>query len=323
MGGSERLGGQAVGVSYRTSMTAFEWALLILLSILWGGSFFFVGVAVKELPAFTIVVCRVALAALCLHVYMRIMGVRFPMDREVLLAFLVMGILNNAIPFSLIAWGQTHIASAVASMLNAATPFFTALVAHWSVYQERITVNRLAGMAVAFVGVAAMFGGELFGVWGASVWAQFAVLCACIIYAFAGVFGRRFRRLNVSPVAAAAGQVTASSLVLIPMMLVVDRPWALEMPGAATVASLVGLAVLSTAVAYLIYFHILSVAGATNLLLVTFLLPVSATLLGVFVLDEALLAKHYMGMLLIWAGLVVFDGRLFRHFGFRREPERS
>ena len=293
-------------------MDVGEWGLLVVLSILWGGSFFFVAIAVKELPTFTVVVSRVALAALCLLAVMKFVGAKFPTDRGTLGAFLVMGALNNAIPFALIVWGQAHIASAIASILNATTPFFTALVAHWATDQEKLTLNRVVGMLVAFGGVAAMVGGDALAAMDVNVWAQLAVLAAAFSYALAGVYGRRFRRLNVAPLAAATGQVSASSLILIPLMLLVDRPWSLPAPGIETVASLVALAVLSTAVAYLIYFRILSSAGAVNLLLVTFLVPVSATLLGVFILDEQLFAKHFAGMALIGVGLVAYDGRLVK-----------
>jgi len=300
------------GGDYKATMGAREWALLVLLSLLWGGSFFFNGVAVRELPTFTVVVCRVAIAAAFLHLAMRAMGVPFPLHRRACIAFLGMGFLNNVVPFTLIVWGQSHIASAVASILNATTPLFTALVAHWSAQQERLTANRVVGMAIALAGVAAMLGEDLLEDWGADVWAQFAILGASVSYAFAAVFGRRFRSLGVAPMASATGQVTASSLVMIPLMLAFDRPWELPLPGAATVAALLGLALLSTALAYLIYFRILSSSGATNLLLVTFLIPPSATVLGIFVLDEQLFARHFAGMALIGAGLAAFDGRIWR-----------
>jgi len=303
-------------------MTAFEWGLLLTLSVLWGGSFFFVGVAVKELPPLTIVVLRVALAAFALLVILRLMGVKLPRDRRVWAAFFGMGLLNNVIPFTLIVWGQTHIASGVASILNATTPLFTVVVAHFLTADEKMTGGRIAGVLVGLAGVAVMVGGAALQTFGVNVIAQLAVLAAAISYAFAGVFGRRFKAMGVAPLATATGQVTASSLMLLPVMLVVDRPWTLTMPSIDAIAALVGLALLSTAVAYILYFRILATAGATNLLLVTFLIPVTAILLGIFVLGETLQAKHVVGMVLIGLGLAAIDGRpwraLRRSFSARR-----
>ncbi|MFL5212868.1 MAG: EamA family transporter, partial [Microvirga sp.] len=168
-------------------MTAAEWALLVGLSVLWGGSFLFVGVAVAELPPLTIVVARVALAAAALLVALRFMGVALPRERRVWVAFLGMGVLNNAIPFTLIAWGQGHIASGVASILNATTPLFTVVVAHWLTVDERMSARKLAGVAIGFGGVAVMIGGAALRTLGVDVLAQLAVLAGAISYAFAGV----------------------------------------------------------------------------------------------------------------------------------------
>jgi drug/metabolite transporter (DMT)-like permease len=294
------------------AMTAFEWGLLLTLSVLWGGSFFFVGVAVKELPPLTIVALRVALAALALLALLPITGVKLPTSLQVWTAFLGVGLLNNIIPFTLIVWGQMHIASGVASILNATTPLFTVIVANFLTADERITGGRIAGVLVGLTGVAVMVGGAAIQALGVDVLAQVAVLSAAISYAFAGVFGRRFKAMGVAPLATATGQVTASSLILLPLMLIVDQPWDLPMPSIETIAALVGLALLSTAVAYILYFRILATAGATNLLLVTFLIPVTAILLGIFVLGETLQAKHLVGMALIGFGLAAIDGRPWR-----------
>ena len=308
-------------------MTALEWSLLLTLSVLWGGSFFFVGVAVRELPPLTIVVLRVALAALALLAILRLMGVKLPTERRVWTAFFGMGLLNNVIPFTLIVWGQTHIASGVASILNATTPLFTVVVAHFLTTDEKVTGGRIVGVLVGLAGVAVMVGGAALQTLGLNVIAQLAVLAAAISYAFAGVFGRRFRAMGVAPLATATGQATASSLLLLPVMLIVDRPWMLPAPSVGAIAALVGLALLSTAVAYILYFRILATAGATNLLLVTFLIPVTAILLGIFVLGETLQAKHLIGMALIGLGLAAIDGRpwqaLRRSFSTRKPARES
>ena len=296
----------------RRSMAGREWALLLLLSFLWGGSFFFNGVAVRELPPLTIVAVRVGLAALILLAVMRAAGLAMPRDRQIWIGFFVMGLLNNAIPFSLIVWGQSHVASGVASILNATTPLFTVLVAHVFTSDEKLGPGRLVGLLVGFAGVVAMIGGDALGALGIAVAAQLACLGAALSYAFAGVFGRRFRRLGVSPMASATGQVMASSALLIPLVLIVDAPSALPLPSAGAIGALIGLASLSTALAYILYFRILAGAGATNLLLVAFLIPISASLLGIAFLDEALEAKHILGMALVGLGLAAIDGRPWR-----------
>lgn len=296
--------------SIQKTMTASDWALLLLLSLIWGGSFLFIGVAVKELPPLTIVASRVALAAIALLLAIGFTGVEMPRERKIWMAFFGMGILNNVIPFCLIVWGQQHIASGLASILNATTPLFTVIVAHFLTADERLTGRKLAGVIVGFLGVAVMIGGAAFDAWGTNVAAQLAVLGAAVSYAFSGVFGRRFKAMGISPMATAAGQISASSMILLPLAFLADRPWTLPMPSTGTIVSLAALALLSTAFAYIIFFRLLGRAGATNAGLVTFLIPVSAILLGVLILDETLEPRHFMGMGLIAAGLILLDGRL-------------
>jgi drug/metabolite transporter (DMT)-like permease len=296
----------------RTSMTAAEWGMLIALSVLWGGSFFFNGVAVKELPPLTIVFSRVALAAATLHLVMAATGRRLPGNGQVWLAFAGMGVLNNVIPFTLIVWGQSQIASGVASILNATTPLFTVLVAHGFTADERLTPMRVAGIVAGFAGVAVMLAGPDFGLGGAPVLAYAACLGAAASYGLASVFGRRFRSLEVAPMSVATGQLTMSSLMLAPLMLIADRPWTLALPGLDTMLALIGLATVSTALAYILFFRILAGAGATAISLVTFLIPPSAILLGIAFLGEVLLPRHLLGMALIGLGLALVDGRLMR-----------
>lgn len=293
-------------------MSALEWALLIALSLLWGGSFFFVGVAVKELPPFTIVAARVSLAALALLELLRALHIDLPRQGRVWAAFVAMGILNNVVPFSLIVWGQTHLASAVASILNTATPVFAVVVAHFVTVDERMTGRRLVGVLVGVAGVVVLIGGAAVHSLGTHVWAQLACLAAALSYAFAGIFGRRFKATGIAPMATAAGQLIASTLIMLPISLWVDEPWRLSVPSVVTMLALLGLALASTAVAYVLYFRILASAGATNLLLVTFLIPVSAMLLGVTLLGETLLPRHLLGMGLIGLGLAAIDGRPWR-----------
>jgi drug/metabolite transporter (DMT)-like permease len=293
-------------------MTALEWGMLLALAAVWGASFFFNGVAVRELPVFTDVVARVALAAIILLVLLRLRGERMPRGGPVRAAFLGMGLLNNAVPFSLIVWGQQHIASGVASILNASTPLFTVVLAHFLTRDERMTGGKLAGVLVGFVGVAVMIGSDAVRDLGTHVAAQLMCVAGAVSYALAGIFGRRFRTMGITPMAAATGQVIASSIVLLPLVMVVDRPWTLAAPSIGAMGALIGVAAVSTALAYVLYFRILATAGATNLLLVTFLIPVSAILLGMLFLGEVLQAKHFAGMALIGLGLAAIDGRAWK-----------
>lgn len=289
-----------------------EWAMLLALAVLWGGSFFFNGVAVRELPSFTLVWLRVAVAAATLLLALRLLGQPMPTEGRIWTAFLGMGLLNNVVPFVLIVWGQHHIASGLASILNATTPLFAVLVAHLLTPDEKLTPVKAAGVAVGFAGAVLMIGPDALDGLGTGLAAQLACLAGALTYAFAGIFGRRFKRMGVAPLATAAGQVCASTLLLLPIMLLVDRPWTLAMPHATTWGAVLGVGLLSTALAYVLYFRILAAAGATNLLLVTFLIPVSAILLGAFALGEMLLPRHLGGMALIGVGLACIDGRLPR-----------
>jgi drug/metabolite transporter (DMT)-like permease len=292
------------------AMGCREWAMLLLLAIVWGGSFFFNGVAVRELPSFTLVWMRAAVAAATLLLLLRPLGLRMPIDGVVWAAFFAMGLLNNVVPFALIAWGQHHIASGLASILNSTTPLFTVLLAHVLTADEKLTPLKAAGVAMGFAGAVAMVGPDVLRGFSTGALAQVACLAAALSYAFAGIFGRRFVRMGVSPVATAAGQVSASAALLLPVMLLADRPWTLNPPHAATWGAVLGLGLLSTALAYVLYFRILATAGATNLLLVTFLIPISAILLGGLALGETLLPRHFLGMALIGAGLGCIDSRL-------------
>lgn len=304
----------------QTVMGAADWARLTVLSVIWGGSFFFNGIAVKELPPFTIVTLRVGLAAVALMLLLRLMGMAMPKDRRVWAAFFGMGLLNNIIPFSLIVWGQTQIASGLASILNATTPLFAVIVAHFLTADEKLTGNKLTGVVAGFAGVVMMIGPEALSGFGADIWAQLAVLGAALSYSLAGIFGRRFKAMGVQPMETAAGSVTASAIMLTPVALLVDQPWTLAAPSPVTWAAIAGIALLSTAVAYVLFFRLLSTAGATNLMLVTFLIPVSAILLGWLMLGEQLEAKHLAGMGMIAVGLAAIDGRVFKLLKPRPAP---
>ena len=287
------------------------WIWLLTLSVLWGGSFFFSKVALGELDPFTVVFGRVALAALALNIVLAATTTTSLFGRQApWRAFFAMGFLNNALPFSLIFWGQTEIASGLASILNATTPLFTLVVAHFLTEDEKIDRTKIVALIAGLAGVTMLIGPDLL-LGGSNFWGQFACLGAAVSYAFAGVYGRRFGAMGIAPIEAAAGQVTASAVLILPIMLLIERPWTLPAAPLPSVwLALAGLALLSTALAYVLYFRILAVAGATNLLLVTFLIPVTAILLGAMVLGERLQPRQFGGMALIGVGLAVIDGRI-------------
>ena len=286
-------------------MAIADWIRLLILSVLWGGSFFFVEIAVADLPALTIVWARVSLAALVLGLTLIVSGIPMPRGRKVWAALAVMGLLNNALPFSLFVLAQGQITSSLAAVLNATTPLWTVLVAHMATTDEKLTLPKLSGVACGVAGVAVMMAGPVATL---DIRAIGACLLAAMCYACAGVWGRRFRKLGLAPLSTAFGQVSAATLILLPVWVWVDQPWHMGLPDLDSAGALVGIAVLSTALAYLIYFQLLASAGATNLLLVTFLIPVSATLLGVFILGEGLEPRQIAGFGLIACGLAAIDG---------------
>jgi len=290
------------------SMEFVEWLLLILLAIIWGGSFFFIKVILTELQPFTIVLGRVSIAAIVLNLMVRLSGYRMPSDLRTWGTFLFMGLLNNLIPFSLITLGQTQISSSLASILNATTPVWTVLLAHFLTVDERLNKNRFGGVLFGLIGVVFMIGWDALGGLGINILAQLAVIGAAISYGFAGIYGKRFK--NIPPIVTATGQITSTAILAIPITLIVDKPWSYSMPGMNVWGAMLGLALLSTALAYIIYFRLLTTAGATNLLLVTFLVPVSAILLGTIILGEQLFLRHVLGMLMIGLSLAAIDGRV-------------
>jgi drug/metabolite transporter (DMT)-like permease len=289
-------------------MGSAEWVMLVILSMLWGGSFFFGKVALAELPPLTAALLRVGLAAIALTAWTRLN--RIPRGDIPLRQFVAMGLFNNAIPFVLMLWAMTRISSGLAAILNATTPFWAALLAHLATQDERITVRQSAGVLIGLLGVVAIAGQDALRGLGQDVLAQGAVVLGALSYAVAGVYGRRFAGCN--PWRTAAGQLTAATALLLPLAALAEQPWTLPMPGWVTWGAIAGLALLSTALGYGLYFRILARAGATNVLLVTFLIPVSALLLGTWILRESIVPSQLGGMALILAGLAILDGRVLR-----------
>ena len=289
-----------------------DWGLLVLLSLLWGGSFLCVGIAVQELPVLTIIALRVSLAALVLWGIALFSGHQLPRGRKTWQAFLALGLLHNVIPFGLIVFGQQTIGAGLAAILNATTPLWTVLIAALFLADERFSKQKLFGVLLGLVGVIVMVGPDSLAGISRNLGAQLAVLGATLSYAFASVFGRRFAAAKISPLHTALGQVTASSFILVPLALMIDTPWASALPSQATIFAILGLAVLSTAGGYLLFFNILERAGATNVSLVTLLIPPSAIAMGMLFLEETLQGIHFIGLALIILGLLSLQGRLFR-----------
>lgn len=291
------------------SMKPDEWGLLLILAVFWGGSFFFVEIALRDFQPFTLVFLRISIAALILVGVVYLSGKRLPASLSTWLGYLILGLLNNAVPFSLIVWGQTRIDGGVASILNATTPIFTVLLAHFLTSDERLTIPKLMGILVGFIGVYLMMKPELTDGFSWRGLGQAAVLGAAISYGFAGIFGKRFK--HIPAVVNAAGMLLCASIIMLPLAILIDAPWSVR-SSLGTLSAVVAIAVISTAAAYLLYFHLLAAAGATNVLLVTFLIPISALGLGVGVLGEVVNVLEYAGMGFVFLGLIVIDGRLLK-----------
>ena len=289
-------------------MSAKLWTLLVILSVLWGGSFFLSEIALEDFSPYIVVTLRVGIAAVVLLFYLLFAKRWQSLSPQVWLNLLVMGAINNALPFTLITWGQVYIESGLAAILNATTPLFTVLLAHVMTQDEKMSANKLIGVLIGFIGVVCLIGPVALGGQRAVALGQVAVLIAAISYAFAGIWGKRLRSLPAAQ--SAAGMLLGSALLMLVFCIATGETFSLQasIPGW---AAIIGLAVLSSALAYLIYFYILAEAGATNLLLVTFLIPVSALILGVVFLNETFTTNAIIGMILIIFSLVCIDGRLF------------
>ena len=293
-----------------TIMNRREWAMLVTLSVLWGGSFFFAEIALESLPPLTIVTLRVGLAAITLWLVVLALKLPIPNSPPIWIAFFTMGLLNNVLPFSLIVWGQSQISSGLAAILNATAPLFGVIVAGILLRDESATPLKITGVVIGFAGVIVMM--DLSSIATSGLLAQLAILAAALSYACASVYGRRFKATGLNPILVAAGQVTGSTLLLLPIALWVDGNDSYANVPAQVWAAIISLAVFSTAAAYILYFKLLASAGATNILLVTLLVPVSAILLGWLFLKESLQSPHIIGMAMIALGLSAIDGRLWR-----------
>jgi len=298
-------------------MSARNWGLLLLLALLWGSSFFFYKVLVAALPPVTVVLGRLALAAIAMHLWLAAQGQSIPMSGKLWLRFLLLGFLNCSLPFVLIAWAELRISSGLASILNATTPIFMVAVAHWGTDDEKLSAAKAIGIALGILGVIVLAGpGALEG--GGTIWAKLAVIAASCSYGFGGVYSRRFK--DLPPLQAATGQMTGAAVLLIPLSLLIDRPWTLAVPHLDVWAAWLAIALVNTALAYVLYYRMVANIAVTYISLVTLLIPVIALLLGAAFLDESVSLQALAGMAIISLGLAATNERLFRPRSMRSGP---
>jgi drug/metabolite transporter (DMT)-like permease len=302
----------------RTMMNGRDWAILGALALLWGGAFVFIGVAVRHVDPLTYVWLRLAIAAAAMWAFLAWKRQGLGLPKELWGGIFLLAFLNNALPFALFGWGQTHIASGLASILNATTPIWGVVVAHLFTADERMSPRKVAGVLVGFGGVAVMIGPSLFETIGTDVLAMLACITASLCYALAAVWARRYRPLGLSPLSVTTGQLTAGAIMMLPVALLVDQPWTKAMPPIEAWGSIVALALFCSALGYVLYFRLIDSAGATNALLVTLLVPPIAIFLGALLLGETLAPQDFLGLALIAIGLAAIDGRLLSLWRERR-----
>jgi drug/metabolite transporter (DMT)-like permease len=297
--------------AHNDRIDARDWSLLGLLSILWGGSFFFNGLVLKQLPPLTVVFLRVAIAAIILLPLLFVYRIRLPKGLSGWKPFFAIGFLNNVLPFSLIVIGQTYIPSGLASILNATTPLFTVVVMAIA-GEEKLLLRRIAGVVAGLIGVIILHG-DGFGFETGQTIGILLCLAAAFSYGLSALLARKALS-NSPPLGTATFQMLASAAMMTVVAGLVERPWLLPMPDAATWLAVIGLAALSTALAYIVFFQILRRSGATNVMLVTLLIPVTAILLGYLVLGETISLREISGALVIGSALLLIDGRVLEFF---------
>lgn len=307
------------------TLSSKAWGLMILLWFCWGGSFFYGHIALTAVPPVTMVFCRVFIGFLFLLPILYLWRVQIPRGAKVWRGMAIMAIFNTALPFSLIAFGLTRVSSSLGGILNATVPMWTAALAHFATRDEKLTVPKAVGIVTSLLGVVILIGmkdsmvapviaghspPEASPLWDG--FAKLAFVAATACYAISGVYGKRFKTMGVEPIFAATAQLLIASVILLPLMIFIDRPWQLPRPSMAAVASLLALGIIATGLAYILYYRILAMAGATNVALVTYLVPVSATLLGVLVLGESFSGFTMVGIGIIALGLIILDGRVIQ-----------
>ena len=291
----------------RHAMSGRDWSMLLLLGAMWGGSYFFGRVAVMEIHPLTLVFLRVAIAGLALHLYLAATG---QLTREAFglsSGIYAIALLNNIFPFTLTFVGQTELGAGAAAIINATTPFWTMILANLLTADEKLTGRKVVGIILGVSGAAIMIGPGVILNAGAPLWAKLALVGTALSYACGAIYARRLR--HIPPQTLVTGQLTASTVVMLPVILLWTGSGGMFDASATVWAAVVALAVVSTSFGFILYFSLIRTAGATNASLVTLIVPVSAILLGALFLGERLEPFEFIGMGLIALGLLIVDGR--------------
>lgn len=296
-------------------MTLKDWFLLIILSIIWGSSFMFLKIALVELSPFLIVFSRLVISAIFLTIVCKWRKLQFPQTPTTWLSLGFLGVINTAAPFLLISWAQQHIDTATASILNATSPIFVMILAQFFTDDEKLTVNKVFGVLAGIAGIAVMVSPSLGDNLRVANLGPFGILGGTFLYAVAGIYAKRFKLIPSTMVSAVS--LIGGMVFMAPALLVVDIPNIAAL-SAKTWFAIGFLGMICTVAAYLIYFRLIAASGATNALLVTLLIPVSAFVFSVTIMNETIKATDIKGMMLIGAGLLIIDGRLLRFPALRR-----
>jgi drug/metabolite transporter (DMT)-like permease len=291
-------------------MTRRDWGLIVTLAILWGSGFTLIDIGLRSVPPNTLVFARMALAVPPLLLLLKIRGETLPGDFKSWEMLTIVGLLNVVVPFILFYWGMTQISTGLASILNATTPLWGVVAAHFLTRDEKATPARLIGVLFGVAGIAVMIGVDALRGMSSGILAQIACLIATLCYALGSIYGRRFGQSGMTPLSIATGQVITSAIILLPIALFTDAPLSLPIPGMAFWLSTIAMAVFSTSLAYFLFFKLVESAGASNSLLVTFLIPIVAIILGAAFLGERFSVNQGAGVVLIAVGLVLLDGRV-------------
>lgn len=275
-------------------------ALLLALSTLWGASYTFIKIGVETIPPVTLIAARTLIAGGVLLAVIRWRGLALPRGVDVWRRFLFQACLNSAIPFTLIAWAETSTDAGLAAILNSMTPIFAFLMTALITRHEPVTSRKMFGVAVGLAGICLVVGVQALGGMGRELWAQLAIVLATVCYAGAAIFGRNFRGLD--PIMPAAGSLICGAAILLPVSLVVDRPWTLT-PSLASILALLALSVFSTALAFVIYFRLIQTLGSVGTTAQAYLRVPIGVAIGVLVLGESLSGTAWVGLVCVIVGV--------------------
>jgi drug/metabolite transporter (DMT)-like permease len=290
-------------------MNLFDWTRLIILSLLWGGSYTWIELALIELDPMMIVFYRVLLSSIFLILICKVLSLTFKIEKKIFIFLFFMSLTNNVIPFNLIAWGQQEITASVGSILNATTPLFTVIIANYWPNGEKATLNRIFGVIIGFCGVILLMGLSIHDI-DNSIIGQSAILLAAISYAISALIGKEIKKIH--PAISATYMLSISSVILLPIVLFSGNEL-LPQASKQSIIAILGLAIFSTSIAYLIFYKLIENIGS-NVMLVTLLMPVSAILLSIIILNETINTTQSIGLILILIGLILVDGRALNFF---------